>query len=79
MGSFPGLQRWTDRRFTLLTALSVDVTSDEARTTAFTGPAGGFTVQVPAGKNGTMLGIDYGYRATNPFGGVHSIGVHVDL
>lgn len=56
-----------------------NITSDEERTTAFTGPAGGFTVQVPAGKNGTILGLDYGYRATNPFGGVHSIGVHVDL
>jgi hypothetical protein len=45
----------------------------------FTGPAGGFTVQVPAGKSGTLLGFDYGYRVTNPFSGVHSIGVHVDL
>jgi long-subunit fatty acid transport protein len=56
-----------------------NVTSDEDRTTVFTGPAGGFTVQVPAGKNGTILGLDYGYRITNPFSGVHSIGVHVDL
>jgi long-subunit fatty acid transport protein len=56
-----------------------NVTAEDARTTVFTGPAGGFTVQVPAGKNGTILGLDYGYRTTNPFGGVHSIGVHVDL
>ncbi len=57
----------------------MNVTSTENRTTVFTGPAGGFTVQVPAGKNGTILGLDYGYRVTNPFSGVHSIGVHVDL
>jgi long-subunit fatty acid transport protein len=56
-----------------------NITSDESRTTVFTGPAGGFTVQVPAGKNGAILGLDYGYRSTNPFSGVHSIGVHVDL
>jgi len=56
-----------------------NITSDEDRTTVFTGPAGGFTVQVPAGKNGSILGLDYGYRVTNPFSGVHSIGVHVDL
>jgi len=53
--------------------------ADDTRTTAFTGPAGGFTVQLPAGNNGSMIGLDYGYRATNPFGGVHSIGVHVAL
>lgn len=52
---------------------------EEERATAFNGPTGGLTVQVPAGKNGTLLGIDYSYRVTNPFGGVHSLGVHVDI
>jgi hypothetical protein len=56
-----------------------NVTSDDDRTTAFTGPAGGFTVQIPAGKGGTMLGIDYSYRVTNPFAGVHGIGLHIDI
>jgi hypothetical protein len=56
-----------------------NITSDDERTTAFTGPAGGFTVQIPAGKNGTMLGIDYSYRVTNPFAGVHAIGLHIDI
>jgi long-subunit fatty acid transport protein len=56
-----------------------NITSDDERTTAFTGPAGGFTVQIPAGKGGSLLGIDYSYRVTNPFAGVHSIGLHIDI
>ena len=55
------------------------ITDDEARQTAFTGPGGGLTIQVPAGANETIIGLDYSYRVTNPFNGVHSIGVHVDL
>jgi len=53
--------------------------SDEDRTSVFTGPAGGLTVQIPTGENGTIIGLDYSYRVTNPFDGVHSIGVHISL
>lgn len=52
---------------------------EEERTTVFTGPTGGLTVQVPTGKSGTIVGLDYSYRVTNPFAGVHSFGVHVTL
>ena len=55
------------------------ISDDEARQTAFTGPGGGLTIQVPTGANETIIGLDYSYRVTNPFNGVHSIGVHVDL
>ena len=53
--------------------------SEEERTTVFTGPAGGLTVQIPAGKNGSIIGFDYSYRVTNPFSGVHSLGIHVEI
>ncbi len=56
-----------------------NIGSDENRTTAFTGPAGGLTVQIPAGKNGSIIGFDYSYRVTNPFSGVHSLGLHVEI
>ncbi len=56
-----------------------NISSDEDRTTAFTGPAGGLTVQIPAGKNGTLIGFDYSYRVTNPFSGVHSLGLHIEI
>ncbi len=50
---------------------------------ALTGPTAGATVEVGLGKKGTekktKLGIDYSYRHTNPFSGVHSIGVRLAL
>lgn len=55
------------------------LTSSEDRTTVFTGPTGGMTIQIPTGENGTIIGLDYSYRVTNPFGGVHSMGVHIAL
>lgn len=50
---------------------------------ALTGPSAGVTVNVPlakkdSGKN-SKLGIDYSFRATNPFAGVHAIGVRIAL
>jgi hypothetical protein len=51
----------------------------EQRSTFLTGPTAGLTVQIPAGQNESRIGIDYSYRATNPFAGIHSIGLHIDL
>ncbi len=53
--------------------------SDTDRTTVFTGPSAGFTIEVPFGKNKSTFGLDYSYRATNPFGGTHSIGARINL
>ncbi|MES2590297.1 MAG: PorV/PorQ family protein [Bacteroidota bacterium] len=49
------------------------------RTTVFTGPTAGLTVEMPFGKNKSTFGLDYSYRATNPFNGTHSIGVRINL
>lgn len=49
------------------------------RTTAFTGPSCGATVEIPLGEKKSTVGIDYSYRFTNPFGGVHSFGVRINL
>ena len=50
------------------------------RTNALTGPHPGITVQAPVNKKkGSTIGIDYSYRATNPFKGVHSFGIRVNL
>jgi len=49
------------------------------RTTAFTGPSCGATFEIPFGEKRSTVGIDYSYRFTNPFGGVHSFGVRVNL
>ncbi len=53
--------------------------NDDERTTVFTGPSMGATVEIPVGANDTRIGLDYSYRTTNPFNGVHSIGVHIAL
>jgi hypothetical protein len=49
------------------------------RTNVFTGPSAGFTVELPFGKNNSTFGIDYSYRAINPFSGTHSIGARINL
>lgn len=50
------------------------------RTTVLTGPSAGITFEIPLGKeNGTTFGLDYSYRATNPFQGVHTIGARINI
>lgn len=52
----------------------------ETRTTAFTGPTAGLSVQIPLNKEkGSVFAIEYSYRDTDPFSGVHSIGARVTL
>lgn len=52
----------------------------DTRSTAFTGPTAGMTLQVPVNKeNKSVLAIDYSYRFTQPFGGVHTFGARVTL
>jgi len=50
---------------------------------ALTGPTAGASVEVPISKKGSekksTLGIDYSFRATNPFNGVHSVGIRFAL
>lgn len=50
------------------------------RGSVFTGPSAGFTVSVPFNKEKESgIGIDYSYRATNPFNGVHSVGLKLNF
>lgn len=56
-----------------------DLLDDKLRTTALTGPTAGATFEVPLNKNGTTFGIDYSYRASNPFQGSHSLGFRINL
>lgn len=56
-----------------------NIADDKLRTTVFTGPCAGLTIQVPLGKSNTKFGIDYSYRATNPFDGSHTFGAYFIL
>ena len=50
-----------------------------ARSSAYTGPAGGVTFEVPLNANGSTFSLDYGYRMSNPFSGSHVIGARINL
>lgn len=56
-----------------------DILDDNLRTTVYTGPSAGMTLEVPMGKSGKKFGIDYSFRATNPYDGVHSFGAKITL
>ena len=51
----------------------------ETAKTASKGLAVGGTVEVPLGKGGATIGIDYSYRATYNFDGTHSFGARINL
>ena len=56
------------------------ITNDTDRATVFTGPSGGLSVDLPFGKEKeSSIAVDYAYRATNPFSGVHNIGLRISL
>ncbi len=50
------------------------------KTTPYTGPSAGFSVDVPLNKEkGTKFSFDYSYRATDPFQGTHCFGARICL
>jgi hypothetical protein len=57
-----------------------DITDDKLRETVFTGPSAGLSIDFPFGpEKKNTLALDYGYRATNPFSGVHQIGIRLSI
>jgi hypothetical protein len=44
-----------------------------------TGLTGGISFNAPVSKTGSYFGVDYTYRATNPFSGIHTIGIRFSL
>jgi hypothetical protein len=49
------------------------------RTNSLTGFCAGATVEVPLSKKGSVFGVDYSYRTSNPFAGCHALGIRVSL
>ena len=54
-------------------------TGDGTRTSALNGPTCGATIEIPMGAKKSTFGIDYSYRFTNSFRGIHSFGVRVNF
>ncbi|MFB6305989.1 MAG: PorV/PorQ family protein [Flavobacteriales bacterium] len=53
---------------------------DSETQTVFSGFTGGAGVRFPMGKEkNTFFELNYSYRSTNPFSGVHTIGIRADL
>ncbi|HQQ93342.1 MAG TPA: PorV/PorQ family protein [Bacteroidia bacterium] len=49
------------------------------RRTVFTGPAMGLTFEVPFNDKKSTVALDYSYRFTEPFSGVHNFGFRINL
>jgi hypothetical protein len=57
-----------------------DIFNADERTTFLTGPTAGFSADLPLGRESKRkFGIEYAFRTTNPFSGVHSIGLRLKL
>lgn len=56
------------------------ITDDAERTTVYTGPSAGLSIDLPFGEEKkSAVAIDYSYRSTNPFAGIHSVGIRISL
>lgn len=57
-----------------------EITKREMSQTVFSGPSAGLSIDLPFGKEKeSVLAIDYAYRATYTFNGIHSIGLRLSL
>ena len=70
-----------NKMFQLRAAYKYTNESDQSaidKSPVYTGLAAGLSVMVPFKKEGdSMIGIDYGYRASNPWNGSHSLAVRL--
>jgi hypothetical protein len=55
------------------------LTNELESVTASNGLSGGVTVELPLGKTGKSLGIDYAYSTTRYFDGTHRVGIRLAL
>ena len=52
------------------------ITQKKDRTTVYTGPSAGVTVKVPLSKEKeSSFAVDYSFRSTDPFTGIHTVGI----
>lgn len=59
--------------------LENNIFDDQLRRVVYTGLSFGAGVELDLGKAGSRLSFDYAYRATNPFGGIHALGVRLHV
>jgi len=76
-----GLEGALHEMFMLRVAYNYEggILSTDQRTNVMTGLSAGLSVVVPAKETGPHFELDYSFRATNPWNGIHSIGVRAIL
>jgi hypothetical protein len=76
-----GLEYGFKKLFMLRVAYSFekDGGKKDETTNVYTGLGAGLSVELPIGKSGKSLGLDYSYRDTNTFDGTHSFGLTFKL
>jgi len=53
--------------------------NEETRSSAFSGPTAGFSIDALVGENQNALGIEYATRFAGVFGMIHTIGATISL
>ena len=53
--------------------------NEETRSSAFSGPSAGFSIDALVGENKNALGIEYATRFAGVFGVIHTIGATISL
>ena len=75
-----GLEYSLNEMFMLRGAYRYETAENDDAKSAYTGISGGFSIEVPLKKeSGRKFGIDYAYRASQPFNGTHNIGIRFNL
>ncbi len=75
-----GLEYSLNDMFMLRGAYRYETAENEDSRSAYTGLSGGFSIEVPLKKESNRkFGIDYAYRASQPFSGTHNIGIRFNL
>ncbi len=61
-------------------AYEQDITSEDSRSTALTGPSAGLSIRIPTNKEiGSGLSVDFSYRATMNFEPIYTFGLGIKM
>lgn len=76
-----GLEYALKERFMLRAAYRAEMNENNEELSVYAGPSAGATISVPMSKDrkDNMISIDYGYRHTRVWDGVHNFGVRINL
>lgn len=75
-----GVEFTVGKNFALRAGYKAEVDSNETEATLDNGVSGGLSFSIPVRKGSdTRLGLDYGYRQTKIFNGIHNLGLRLEF